>query len=155
MRSSAARLRALPTQVEAILATADDTALRARPGAGEWSAIEVAGHLVDKMQVWCGRVERIAREEQPFLPSYDQDSSVREHAYQSADRDALLRALREACERFAALVETLPATALGRGGMHAEMGPITLEQCVWEPLDSAAAHLAQMRAAIAAADRHA
>ena len=147
------QLRALPSQVRAELDAADAQTLRQRPAPGEWSAIEVLGHLVDKMQVWRERVEQVAREERPFLASYDQDARVREQGYQSAEVHELLTLLRQACERFARTVEALPETALAREGIHEETGPITLEQCVRVPVASADDHLAQMRAAIANANR--
>jgi hypothetical protein len=142
------RLRALPGLVDSALDGADEATLRRRPAPTEWSAIEVAGHLVDKMEFWSTRVDRIFHEERPFLPAYDQDTYVRERGYQSADRPALLEELREACERFANLVEALPAHALPREGVHAEIGPITLERCIWEPITSAETHLGQIKAAL-------
>ncbi len=61
----AARLRAVPEDFRAALSGADDRALRHRPAPGEWSAVEVVGHIVDKMDAWRERVERIAGEERP------------------------------------------------------------------------------------------
>ena len=148
MNAAAARFRALPSHVESVLDGASDAALRARPAAGEWSAIEVAGHLVDKMQFWSERVERISREDRPFLPGYDQDVYVRDRAYQSADPNAVLRDLRAGCENFARLIEGLPESALAREGVHEETGPISLEQCILLPIESGEEHLNQMRAAL-------
>jgi hypothetical protein len=37
----------------------DDDAIRHRPAAGEWSAVEVVGHMIDTMQIWTSRVERL------------------------------------------------------------------------------------------------
>jgi hypothetical protein len=106
---------------------------------------------VDKMQVWRERVEQIMLHEQPFLPGYDQDAYVRQRAYQSARLSAVLDDLRQSCHRFAVLVETLRPTALQRDALHEEIGPVTLEQCVREPMDSAADHLTQIQAALMAA----
>jgi hypothetical protein len=145
----AARLRAVPGDFRTAIAGVDDHTLRHRPAAGEWSAIEVVGHLVDKMGLWRERVERIASEEWPWLPGYDQDASVRNHAYQQSDPQALLNQLAERCERFAAIVERLPNTALEWQGVHEEQGPLTLRQCIEVPLESLPGHLAQLRAALA------
>ena len=125
----------------------DDHAIRHRPAAGEWSAIEVVGHLIDKMGIWTSRVERLLAEERPTLPAYDQDALVREHNYQHADPDELFKQLRQACARFAGLVERVPVSALEREGVHEEFGPITLRQCISYPLESAPPHLKQLRAA--------
>ncbi len=67
----------------------DDHAIRHRPAAGEWSAVEVAGHMIDKMQIWTSQVERLMAEERPALPRYDQDVLVRDHDYLHADPEAL------------------------------------------------------------------
>jgi hypothetical protein len=147
----AARFRALPTRVESVLSAANDRQLRARPAPGEWSAIEVAGHLVDKMQFWSERVERIAREDRPFLRSYDQDAYVRDRAYQSADKGTLVHDLQAGCEDFVKLIEGLPESALAREGVHEETGPISMAQCILLPIDSAEEHLNQMQAALTAA----
>jgi len=129
----------------------DERAIRYRPALGEWSAIEVLGHMIDKMALWSHRVERIAQEERPSLPGYDQDAAVREHRYQQADPAGLCKQLEQSCERFAALVVALPAGALDREGVHGEFGPMTLRQCIEAALDAVPEHLAQLCAAQEAA----
>jgi hypothetical protein len=145
------RLRAVSDTFRAALAGADGGALRHRPAPTEWSAIEVVGHIVDKMGLWRERVERIGAEERPLLADYDQDAAVREHDYQHGDPQALLHQLAQRCERFAAVVERLPDAALDRQGVHEKRGPMTLRQCIEAPLDSIPDHLAQLRAALASA----
>ena len=147
----ATQFRAIPVTFRKALRTADERAIRHRPAAGEWSAIEVLGHMIDKMSHWSNRVERIAREEQPTLPGYDQDAEVREHGYQQADPVVLLEYLQQQCERFAVLVAALPSSALQREGIHGEYGPMTLQQCIQAPLESVAEHLEQLRTAQEAA----
>jgi hypothetical protein len=142
----AARMREIPTIFRMALLS-DDHAIRHRPAADEWSAIEVVGHMINKMQIWTGRVERLLVEERPALPRYDQDALVRDHDYQHADPEALFEQLRQACERFATLVERIPSSALRREGIHEEIGPITLRQCIEAPLESATGHLEQLRTA--------
>jgi uncharacterized damage-inducible protein DinB len=144
----AARLRQVPQTFRDALNAADERAIRHRPAAGEWSAIEVVGHMVDKMFHWSNRVERILREEQPLLPGYDQDAEVLKQGYQQADPAVLLEHLEQQCERFAVLVESIPTAALQRQGIHSEFGLMTLQQCIEAPLDSVADHLQQLRAAV-------
>lgn len=142
----AAQIREIPAVFRMALRD-DDHAIRHRPAAGDWSAIEVVGHMIDKMWIWTGRVERLLAEERPALPAYDQDALVREHDYQHADPEALFEQLRQACERFASLIERIPVSALGREGVHEEVGPMTLRQCISYPLESSPEHLKQLRAA--------
>src|SRR5436309_5311549 len=81
----AAQFREIPITFHHALRTTDDQAIRHRPTPGEWSAIEVLGHMIDKMFHLSNRVERILLEERPILPGYDQDTEVCEHGYQHAD----------------------------------------------------------------------
>jgi hypothetical protein len=52
------------------MATADQ--LRATKF-GEWTGLEVLGHVADMAEVFAGRVRRVAAEERPRLPAVDQD----------------------------------------------------------------------------------
>ena len=140
-------IRKIPTIFQQALQTTDDRAMRHRPAEGEWSAIEVLGHIMDKMYHWSHRVERILLEERPMLPGYDQDAEVREHDYQHADPAVLFQRLQQQCERFASLVASLPSSALQRKGVHGEFGVMTLRQCVEVPLESVPEHLKQLQAA--------
>ena len=142
----AAQLREVPATFRTALLS-DEHAIRHRPAAGEWSAVEVVGHMIDKMQIWTSRVERLMVEKLPVLLGYDQDALVGDHDYLHADPDVLFEYLRQACERFATLIERIPTFALQREGVHEEVGPMTLRQCIEAPLDSAPEHLAQLRAA--------
>jgi hypothetical protein len=143
----ASQLREIPATFRKALLPHEDPAIRHRPAAGEWSAIEVVGHMIDKMQYWCRRTERILTEERPALPGYDQDASVRDRDYQHASAEVLLEQLSQDCEHFATIVEHIPQSALEREGVHGEIGPITLRYCVEAPIQSAAGHLEQLRAA--------
>ena len=143
----AERLRAVPTDFRAAISALDDASLRRRPLPGEWSAIETLGHLIDKMEAWTVRVERIASEERPLLPNYDQDAYVRERGYQERPLQELLDQLTWASNHFADVVERLPAGALDREGVHEVTGPITLRQCILAPLDSLSGHMVQLRSA--------
>jgi DinB superfamily len=142
----AAQIREFPAVFRKALLS-DDHVIRLRPAAGEWSAVEVVGHMIDKMQIWASRVERLKVEERPALPGYDQDALVRSHDYLHADPDVLFEQLRQACERFATLVERIPISSLQREGVHEEVGPMTLRRCIEVPLESAPEHLEQLRAA--------
>jgi hypothetical protein len=145
-------LRAVADAFECAIAGRDDASVRHRPAEGEWSAIEVIGHMVDKMDAWGRRVERIATEDRPFLPGFDQDASVRERGYQQANAAPLLEMLRDACERFAGLVEGSPDGTLDRVGVHGEFGPISARTCVDWALDSVPEHLQQVRDALGGGD---
>ena len=143
----ATQIREIPNVFRMALLSDDDEAIRHRPGENEWSAVEVVGHMIDKMQIWASRVERILVEERPALPGYDQDTLVRDHDYLHADPDVLFEHLKQACERYASLVENIPTSALQREGVHEEFGTLTVRQCIEATLDSVPQHLAQLRTA--------
>jgi hypothetical protein len=146
----ATQLREIPMPCRQALQVDEVWAIRHRRAAGEWSAIEVLGHMIDKMVHWSHRVERIACEDRPTLPGYDQDAAGREPGYQQADPAALFGPLQQPCDPFATLVAALPSSALQREGIHGQYGPygpMTLQQCIQAPLESAAEHRQQLRTA--------
>jgi hypothetical protein len=100
--------------------------------------------MIDKMALWSSRIERIWQEERPSLPGYDQDAAVRDQGYQQADPAVLCEHLEHQCERFAALVAALPASALRREGVHGVFGPMAIRQCVQAAVESAPEHVAQL-----------
>ena len=50
----AAQIREVPAVFRMALLS-DDHAIRHRPAADEWSAVEVVGHMIDTMQIWTSR----------------------------------------------------------------------------------------------------
>ena len=63
----ATEIRSVPRRTSRVTQSMTDQELRHRPGVGEWSAIEVVGHLIEKMQTWHERVRRAQLEHAPEL----------------------------------------------------------------------------------------
>ncbi len=146
----AAKIREIPLTFGKLVAATPEAALRHRPAEGEWSPIEVVGHIADKMEWWAERVERITTEDAPELEGKDQDAAVRDHAYQQADPQTLLQKLTDSSESFAKLVESLPNPALDLQGHHRGMkAMLTIRQCIEMPLGSIHEHLLQFQEAAA------
>ena len=145
----AEQIAAVAPNVAAATSDADDETLRRRPEPGEWCALEVVGHLVDKMEIWRARVQTIASQERPYLDLYDQDALVQARSYRTAELGDLLEELAAGCAAFAGTIRTLREEMAGRTGIHPEYGQLTLRQCVQIPLASVGPHLAQLRAALA------
>ena len=145
----AEQIAAVAPEVAAATSDADDGALRRRPGPGAWCALEVVGHLVDKMGIWRARALAIASQERPHLDLYDQDALVEARSYRSAQLGDLLEELAAGCAAFAGTVRALPDEMAGRTGIHPEHGQITLRQCIEIPLASVGSHLTQLRVALA------
>jgi hypothetical protein len=85
-----------PVLLAGLLVGVDETLAHARPAEGEWSTVEVIGHLIDSEERAVQRIAMIQQEDDPVLVGYDQNALVREHAYQD-------RSLQAVVDRFLAL----------------------------------------------------
>jgi uncharacterized damage-inducible protein DinB len=103
----AEQIAAVAPNVAAATSDADDETLRRRPEPGEWCALEVVGHLVDRMEIWRARAQAIASQERPYLARYDQDALVQARSYRTAQLGDLLEELAAGCAAFAGTVRTL------------------------------------------------
>jgi uncharacterized damage-inducible protein DinB len=144
----AANIRQVPSLFTQAASNLPDDVLRWRPDPDEWSAVEVLGHMVDKMRIWRVRLATILSQPDAEILGYDQDALVRQNNYLAAELAILLKALSEACEQFASLVEQTEPTLLSRKGMHSELGRISGADCIEIPLRAANDHLAQLRRAV-------
>ncbi len=54
---------------------------------GEWTAVEVLGHLADAAEIFADRVQRCIDEDRPAIVSYDQDAVAAER--RNAERDPM------------------------------------------------------------------
>ncbi|HZU76835.1 MAG TPA: DinB family protein [Dehalococcoidia bacterium] len=120
----------LPAALRRLTADLVDEELRFRPAPGEWSIVEIVGHLIDKTEAWGGRFHRIATEDRPTLPAFDQDAYVRDRRYQDQHLDELLTRLSALLTAVAGELRSLPADAWERTGVHAERGVLTLGEAV-------------------------
>lgn len=137
-------LRKTPVLLAALLAGVDDERARVRPAEGEWSTVEVVGHLIDAEERAMARIARVQQEENPELAGYDQDALVRDNRYQEqplqsvVDRLLVLRA-----ERIEILSGLTPAqwlrTGISRGQGITPLTAITVHMC-WHDTN----HLAQI-----------
>ncbi|HEX9094824.1 MAG TPA: DinB family protein [Candidatus Dormibacteraeota bacterium] len=113
---------ATPSAVQSLLKDAGSD-LNRRPAAGEWSVLELVGHLVDAEIVMSGRYRWTISQEKPPLLGYDQDQWVahlRHNEAQAAELLAVFSALREANLR---LWRQSSAADRDRVAMHSERGP--------------------------------
>jgi hypothetical protein len=115
-----------PAAIRALVADAGSD-LRTAPGAGEWSVVELVGHIADAEVVSSGRYRWILAQDQPPIPGYDQDLWAQRLRHREADPDeliALFEALRAA---NLALWRRTPVEDRSRYGIHAERGPESYE----------------------------
>jgi len=119
--------------------------LRRRPAAGEWSVLELIGHLVDAETVMSSRFRWTISQDRPPLLGYDQDQWVARLRHNDDQPDELLTvfsALRAANLR---LWRRSPADDRERVAMHAERGPESYELMFRMLAGHDRFHLNQMR----------
>jgi hypothetical protein len=138
-------LRALPNQIEELVQDLSEDALRWRPSPSEWSIKEICCHLRDSSEIDGERVRHMLSEDDPLLPSYDQEALAREREYQSENMPLVLTALRAFSGGLAYLLENLGEEDWQRGGRHEERGPISVDQYAQLLTDHASVHLEQIR----------
>lgn len=100
--------------------------LRARPGPGAWSVMEVVIHLADSDAISIDRMKRILTEDNPPLIYADETAYVaRLHTHEQDIEDALV--LFEVGRRqWARVLRLLPDEAFLREGTHNKRGKMTL-----------------------------
>jgi hypothetical protein len=139
-------LRALPGQIEELVQGLSEDALRWRPSPGEWSIKEVCCHLRDSSEIDGERIRRMLSEDDPLLPSYDQEALASERDYQNESMPLVLTAVRAFSGGLAYLLENLSEEEWQRTGRHEERGPISIAQYAQLLGDHARQHLEQIRA---------
>jgi uncharacterized damage-inducible protein DinB len=116
------KVKTLPDRVASTVAGLSEEELRRRPAEGEWSIKEVCGHLRDDAEVWRRRLELMVSQDNPTLPTCEQEELVRERAYQDADLAAVLADFRRYRRDIAAQLSSLAPGDWERAGNHPERG---------------------------------
>ena len=114
--------QATPSAVQSLVIEAGSD-LQRRPAPGEWSVLELVGHMVDAEIVVSGRYRWTISQDEPPLLGYDQDLWVAGLRHNEARREELLAvfsALRAANLR---LWHRSTAEDRDRVAIHAERGP--------------------------------
>ena len=140
-----ALLAGTPSKVYAVVAPLSEEQLRWRPNGDEWSAKEVLCHLRDTAEVHSLRMQRIAAEDNPFLPSFDQEAYARDRKYQEDITPTVLLKYIEQRGDILAFVRGLSQEAWSRPGAHEEDGAVTLQQIAERMVGHESEHLGQLR----------
>jgi uncharacterized damage-inducible protein DinB len=142
-------LAAFPALLKGQVQGLSDDALRFRPSPGEWSIVEIIGHITDVEAVWPGRIRQMLATDNPALARVDNDW-VRQRDYQNKQVPALLQTLAERRAEFVELMRPLRAAQLARTGVHPTRGPLTVAGASAALADHDRQHLAQIVANIEA-----
>jgi hypothetical protein len=89
---------------------------------GDWTAVEVIGHLADASEIFAERVRRCVDEDRPALPSFDQDAIAEERRNAERDPMELSRRVSDAHAQIVRLLMDEPARS--RPGIHSEYGEL-------------------------------
>jgi hypothetical protein len=122
--------------------------LAERPAEGEWSGLEILGHITDAEIVYSGRYRWILAHDEPPLIGYDQDAWVGRLRHAEVEPRELLdvfEALRRANLR---LWERTSPEERSRIGQHEERGPESYELSFRLIAGHDRVHLAQARATV-------
>jgi hypothetical protein len=130
IRAQIAALAAFPDQLRRQVAGLSDTAIRFRPAEGEWSVIEVVGHLIDIDVLQRGRIGKMIATDNPPLQPFDMNESVRQRDYQGKQLNALLFSFAEHRAELAEQLRVLRPDAFARAGIHSTRGSVSIADTV-------------------------
>jgi hypothetical protein len=102
-------------------------ALRTVPREGEWSVLEVLGHMVDGEVASAGRYRWILAQDEPPLPGWQQDDWVRVLRHNEADPALLLDTFEVLKRANVDLWSRTSPADRQRAGIHSERGRETLD----------------------------
>jgi hypothetical protein len=89
---------------------------------GEWTAVEVIGHLADSAEIFAERVRRCIEEDRPALESFDQDELAKER--RNAERDPMDLSRRVSAAHATIVRLLMDERARSRPGIHSEHGEL-------------------------------
>ena len=89
---------------------------------GEWTAVEVLGHLADSAEIFADRVQRCIDEDRPAIASYDQNALAAERRNAERDPMGLSERVMYAHRRMIQLL--LQADNRRRPGIHGQWGEV-------------------------------
>lgn len=144
------QIAALPADFSSLVEHLDDKTLDTPYSEGKWTVRQVVHHMADAHAVLYVRIKKLATEEGPELPSFDQDAWARTPDTEGPIEPslALLKAVHE---RGAQLLRSLPDKASQRVGNHPVRswtnpdGTVTLERMVLHWAWHGDRHLATLR----------
>jgi DinB family protein len=127
--------------------------LRTRPEPGQWSALEVLGHIVDAEVVSSARYRFIVAHDEPPLTGYDQDLWVQGLHHNDDDVSALLDQFEAMRLANVAMWRRATPSDRGRVGIHEERGPESYDLLFRMLAGHDRVHLGQARDALQMAQR--
>ena len=120
-----------------------------RPAEGEWSVLELLGHMADAELVMAMRYRLVLAQDEPPVAGYDQDAWVAAFHGSGDDADALLALLAALQRANLDLWLATPDAARQRIGVHSERGPESYDLMFRMQAGHSRVHRAQAERALA------
>jgi hypothetical protein len=139
-------MKETPSILRALLADAGDD-MRTRPEAGEWSVLQLVGHITDAELVVAGRLRWILAHDRPEILPYDQDLWV-DTLHLDDDPAALLAGFDSLRASNLDLWQRTPVEERSRVGIHRERGEESFELTFRLLAGHDRVHVAQARRAL-------
>jgi hypothetical protein len=116
-----------PDALRALLLEAEGH-LRTRPEPGEWSVLELLGHIADAELVMSGRYRWVIAHDEPELPGYDQDLWVDRLGHNEAPPERFIRLFEGLRAANVTLWLATTPQQRARAALHKERGRETLDE---------------------------
>ena len=139
------RVKGLPARIAVEIDGLSEAELSWRAAQGGWSIREVCGHLRDIGEWWVHRLHVMLTEDDPLLPSFDQEAFVREGRYQEVEVAAVLGEMTRLRLEVVDILSGLAPDGWERTGRHETRGRITIRQAMEFVIQHDEGHLDQVR----------
>jgi len=121
------------------------------PAPGEWCVNEVVGHvIVTEKNGFAGRIRVILGADEPDLPKYDRDGLQKTRDDCARDPKALAQEMLEVRGQSLELIRSLRPEQIQRGGLHPDVGRLTVDDLLHEWVHHDGNHLRQALANVQA-----
>ena len=137
-------MRASPVILRGLAAGLNDEQVRRRPAPGEWAVIEVVAHMADVDERAHARLRRMLAEDNPYLPSFDQDALAEERGYITMDLAEQLARYQHTRAAHVADLEALAPEQWRRPSRRQDAGDVTIELYEAHVASEDVDHLAQI-----------
>ena len=117
-RDAAAAVRSFPRRYRELLDDFDDgegdAAIRKRPDATTWSALEYTAHVADILEAFGPVLRRMTEEDHPSIDFFDSDERAAERRYNEADPNTVLADIEAASRALADVIDGVDSSAWER-----------------------------------------
>ncbi len=115
--------------------------LDARPIPGRWSTHEVVCHIADYEPIYANRMKRVIAETEPIILGGDPDAFAARLAYGVREVEEELALIELVRRQMARILQQLRPEDFQRRGIHAQRGPMTLENVLERVTDHIPHHV--------------